>query len=270
MGHESLPDATWTSTSGPSRRPRARLFGWIAAAAVAGVLATLPYEQSITLSAESVLLPWPALLVASLVHLALVLLCASIGMRLGPTLGLGAPDLIAWVERQPHAGSKLGRAIRRGLLWGAAAGIVTTMLGAAAEAILPLPEELHAASWSPWHGLLGAFGAGINEELIFRLGVMTLFARLLSLLVRRLPPPPALIWTANALAALGFGFAHLPILEVLTEVNHLTVGLVLAGNGLVGLLFGWLYWRSGLVAAMAAHFATDLVLKALVPLLLPL
>jgi membrane protease YdiL (CAAX protease family) len=34
-----------------------------------------------------------------------------------------------------------------------------------------------------------------------------------------------------------------------------------------GLVFGWLYWRRGLVAAMLAHFGLDLVLKVFIPLL---
>lgn len=34
------------------------------------------------------------------------------------------------------------------------------------------------------------------------------------------------------------------------------------GNGLGGLVFGWLYWKRGLVAA---HFATDVVLYVVAP-----
>jgi membrane protease YdiL (CAAX protease family) len=35
-------------------------------------------------------------------------------------------------------------------------------------------------------------------------------------------------------------------------------------NSLAGLVFGWLYWRRGLKAAMVAHFSADLVLHVLV------
>ena len=41
---------------------------------------------------------------------------------------------------------------------------------------------------------------------------------------------------------------------------------IFVGNGTPGLVFGWLYWRRGLIAAMLAHFGLDLVLKVLIPL----
>jgi membrane protease YdiL (CAAX protease family) len=242
------------------------VIAWFMAAATAGILATMPYEQSLTYASQSMVLPWPALLFAGIVNLTLVFLCVLIGLHLGRGLGLGAPDVESWAARRPGAGRALWSGVRHGLLWGAAAGIATTGLAAAAEGILPLPD-LRPASWTPWQGLLGSIGAGINEELIFRLGLMTMFARLLGLLVRRVPPPPALLWAANALAALGFGCAHLPILSMFTDVVPATIGLVLAGNGLVAMVFGWLYWRRGIAAAMAGHFATDIILKAIVPAL---
>jgi membrane protease YdiL (CAAX protease family) len=31
----------------------------------------------------------------------------------------------------------------------------------------------------------------------------------------------------------------------------------------VGVLYGWCYWRRGLLAAMVAHFSADIVLHAL-------
>jgi hypothetical protein len=33
-------------------------------------------------------------------------------------------------------------------------------------------------------------------------------------------------------------------------------------------VYGWLYWRRGLLSAMVAHFATDVVLHGLTPALL--
>ena len=39
-------------------------------------------------------------------------------------------------------------------------------------------------------------------------------------------------------------------------------------NGVGGMLFGWLYWKHGLMAAMLAHFSADIVLHVAVPLML--
>ena len=36
---------------------------------------------------------------------------------------------------------------------------------------------------------------------------------------------------------------------------------------LAGIVFGWLYWRRGLLAAMLAHFSADIVLPVVAPLL---
>ena len=38
-------------------------------------------------------------------------------------------------------------------------------------------------------------------------------------------------------------------------------------NGIGGIVFGWLYWKRGLLAAMLAHFSADIVLHVVTPLL---
>lgn len=39
----------------------------------------------------------------------------------------------------------------------------------------------------------------------------------------------------------------------------------LVGNGVPGLIFGWLYWRKGLIAAMVCHATTDIIMKVILP-----
>jgi len=34
-------------------------------------------------------------------------------------------------------------------------------------------------------------------------------------------------------------------------------------NSIAGVLFGWLYWRRGLLAAMVSHFSADIVLHVI-------
>jgi membrane protease YdiL (CAAX protease family) len=41
------------------------------------------------------------------------------------------------------------------------------------------------------------------------------------------------------------------------------IGGTIVGNSVVGVLYGWSYWRRSLVAAMVAHFAVDVVLHVL-------
>jgi membrane protease YdiL (CAAX protease family) len=69
------------------------------------------------------------------------------------------------------------------------------------------------------------------------------------------------------LAAALFGAIHIPQAVVLLEPSRLVVAYALLGNGVPGIVLGWLYWRRGLVAAMVCHFAADFLLKAVLPLL---
>jgi membrane protease YdiL (CAAX protease family) len=36
-------------------------------------------------------------------------------------------------------------------------------------------------------------------------------------------------------------------------------------NGILGILYGWLYWHRGLESAMITHFSTDIMLHVLLP-----
>jgi membrane protease YdiL (CAAX protease family) len=82
----------------------------------------------------------------------------------------------------------------------------------------------------------------------------------------RTEPSPAVIWLANGLAAVLFAAIHLPQAAALFGLSVPVLAFVLAGNGLPGLAFGWLYWQRGLMAAIAAHGAADIVMKVFLPL----
>jgi hypothetical protein len=117
-----------------------------------------------------------------------------------------------------------------------------------------------------WEGLLASVGAGIREELWLRLGAMTLLVWLGARLTRPGEPSPAVVWVANGIAAALFAAIHLPQASALFGLGAPVLAVVFAGNGLPGLAFGWLYWRRGLLAAMAAHGAADIVMKVVLPL----
>lgn len=81
------------------------------------------------------------------------------------------------------------------------------------------------------------------------------------------PPGPGVMWTANGLAALLFGLGHLPATAAILPLTPLVIVRAVVLNGLAGVGFGWLYWRRGMLTAMASHFCADLVLHVLTPLL---
>jgi len=76
------------------------------------------------------------------------------------------------------------------------------------------------------------------------------------------------MWAAIVITALLFGAGHLPTTAALLPLTPLVIARALLLNGLGGLVFGWLYWKRGLLAAMLAHFSTDLVLHVVAPLLM--
>jgi membrane protease YdiL (CAAX protease family) len=118
-----------------------------------------------------------------------------------------------------------------------------------------------------WQGLLASFYGGIAEELLMRLGLMTLLVWVGARLTRTTVPGPAVVWMAIIVTALLFGAGHLPTTAALLSLTPLVIARALLLNGIGGIVFGWLYWKRGLLAAMLAHFSADIVLHVAAPLL---
>ncbi|MFK3939184.1 CPBP family intramembrane glutamic endopeptidase [Alkalihalobacillus sp. NPDC078783] len=132
--------------------------------------------------------------------------------------------------------------------------------------LLPyLPKELHASSEDVSItffdlGTRFLYG-GVAEELMLRFGVMTLLVFLMWKIFqrRKTKPTPAIVWTGIILSALLFGLGHYGATASLTEMTPLVFLRMIFLNGFGGLIFGWLYWRKGLEAAMIAHIFTHVV-----------
>lgn len=150
---------------------------------------------------------------------------------------------------------------------GLIAGVVLLLLSHLSSFILP-PDVINIAkdikSPPAIAGFLGSISAGINEEIIMRLFVMSLFIWLLTKILRRPQPNNGMIWTANIIAALIFGALHLPLAaQIYKELIPIIVLNIIILNTLGGTLFGWLYWKRGILAAMIAHFGADVVLHVI-------
>nr|MBP7074489.1 CPBP family intramembrane metalloprotease [Rhabdochlamydiaceae bacterium] len=111
-------------------------------------------------------------------------------------------------------------------------------------------------------GALASIYGAVNEEVLLRLFLLTLIYFLLSKFVNR-DKRLYVLWTANILAALIFGLGHLPAAFKLASPSPFEIFRILFLNGLAGVVFGWLYWSRGLWTAMAAHFATDLMIHVI-------
>jgi membrane protease YdiL (CAAX protease family) len=122
-----------------------------------------------------------------------------------------------------------------------------------------------------WKRLLaGLFHGGIVEEIVFRWFLLSLFVWLLSFApgFTTSPAPNDTFWIANTIAALLFGFAHLPGSAATAPLTKIAFLLVIALNILVGLIYGYFFWVSGIEAAMLAHMSTHVALQPCSSLLL--
>jgi len=268
------------SDPGPVLEVIAAAFDWklfvvLLTASLVGTLALLPFSWTLLKQIQPQVVPESLLplVMAISVVVELFISAAAIGVGLGtgPRVNLGKLFVRDESTGQPSAARRfwktIGEPLALGLTLGAIVGALAWNLDspvAGREHKLTLP--------TPWEGLLASIGAGIREEIWLRLGFMTFLVWLGAVLVRLLSrrkgePPATVVWIANFLAALLFAAIHLPQAQALLGLSSGTVLMIFYGNGLPGLVFGWLYWRRGLVAAMWAHFGLDVVLKVFIPLL---
>ena len=203
------------------------------------------------------------MLLPSLLFLSVLTLPALwIGLRLGPALGLGAPRFAALLARQPGAMRALARDWVVAGTAGALLGAIFLSVRYAAQPYLPaaLPEP-------GFRGVLGglavSFGAAVGEEVWFRLGLMTLLVWAVTRLAGKRKPSGVAVWSVIIIAAFGFGLAHVPQMVAFGAASPVAVASTVLGNVSVGVLYGWCYWRRGLLAAMIAHFSADIVLHVL-------
>jgi hypothetical protein len=102
---------------------------------------------------------------------------------------------------------------------------------------------------------MGVLYGGVAEEVMLRWGVMSLAAWVLVSLLGRQRHSVAMTLAIVAAAGL-FAAAHLPAVAAQVELTPAIVVRTLTLNGVAGLVYGWLFWRHHLEAAMAAHAAT--------------
>ncbi len=257
---------TQPAASPATPRP-VRLALLLLALAALGFFASLPSLTPMIAAAAArrhPALPLPLSVAAQGVQVLLgVALAAFLGARFAPRVGLDAPFLRALAEGTPAPRDAARRAVEA-LLAGAGAAALTVLV------LWLLRPNVPAWVWKPpahsafWAGVPGAFYGGTVEEILLRWGVL---APLLAL-VRKLGVRDG-FWTANVLAALLFGLGHLPAARALgMPMTPGVLAHVLLGNGVAGLIFGTVFRRRGLEAAMVSHAFADVWLHAALPWML--
>lgn len=230
---------------------------WLAG--VASAVLVLPYVVRLQRTLlESLPVPLPALLLASVLQSAVLLAIAVfVGLRAADAVGLRTPvtNAIAARTRIRETFREL-RPLSAAAI-GATAGL--TILALELAVFRPLIPEFTAAAGaaglSRAEGFLASFYGGIGEEIITRLFLVSVIAWILR---------GKAIWLAIVIAALIFAAGHLPAAAALSALTPALIARTLVLNSLAGFAFGWLYWRRGLEAAMVAHFSANIVLQVIV------
>jgi hypothetical protein len=259
-----------------SPTPRVSYLRRVAVAVLAGVpgIVALVGYLSLTIPMSSVPagLTRPLVAVASAItpFLLLVLACL-LGVFTAPRVGLRF-----YLLDRLEAGDAIWPRLRGDLSLAASIGflgaIVVILVDVAlAPAIsVELPQSTVAATrltivdvllYVPVRFLYG----GVTEELLLRFGLLSAVAyggwRLTGR--RTIGPSSRVMWAAIAVSAVLFGVGHLPALARQIGLTPLLVARTVLLNAILGVAFGWLYWRRSLEAAMVAHVVFHVVIVAL-------
>jgi len=201
--------------------------------------------------------PLPVLMFAGFAQSSVLLaLAVWSGVALAAAVGLHAPAFEAAAAGRPILPA-LRPQVVPGLVAGLAGGFLLFGVGRSAPPVL---LEVQKRFDLPL--VARVLYGGITEELLLRWGVMTVFTWLAWRLVqrRRGAVNGGFVWLAIGLSALLFGVGHLPAaVALIGPLDANLVAFVVGVNTVFGVLFGFLYWRYGLEAAMIAHALAHVV-----------
>lgn len=204
-----------------------------------------------------------AIVLPSVLFLSVITLPSlGVGITLGRRIGLGTPLVAALLSRRPGSVQKLGKDAGLAGVLGLGLGGMLLLIRMVSEPHLP-PELPSFGHRGVLGGLSVSFGAAVAEEIWFRLGLMTFLVWSATRILGGREARPVVIWSVIVISAIGFGMAHLPQLISYGAGSPFAIGGTIAGNCIVGILYGWCYWKRSLVAAMIAHFSVDVVLHVL-------
>lgn len=256
-----------------------KIFFILLMASIFGVIAVLPYSfalQGDSLSQLDIPMPlWLLITLQILQNAVLFAVVILVGLLAANRVGLGLPILEARLQ-----GESVGEKIKSILLPSILLGVIGSVLVIALDSLVFMPmlmtelsdkaASLNQEALQPaaWKGLLASFYGGISEEVLLRLGLMSVLVWLGRFVSKTEDGSPtlAVLWIANILAAVLFGLGHLPATASLFPVTPLVVTRAIVLNGFVGIVAGYLYFKHGLEAAMLSHFSADIVLHVILAL----
>jgi len=155
------------------------------------------------------------------------------------------------------------------LLIGVSAGLVILLADYFFEQGGIRPNLFSAEPSTFWKGMLASFYGGIAEEVIMRYFMVALLVFLIIKISGRddVRFRQKAVVAAVILVALVFGLGHLPAAGLGTDLTVPVVFRVILVNTLGGLIFGLVFIRNGLFHSMIAHFAADMMILFIFPII---
>jgi hypothetical protein len=253
------------NSSESSKRFPWRVLWLLLIASLLGAAAAIPLVlevfRPLIQNSPPISIPLPLLVVIGAAqNLLLFGVAIGLGLLLARQVGLDVPLIEGWLYHK-HPLVRARDSLKYGALVGIAVGIILLVIIIPAAPYLPGLPFVSAARAPLWKRVLVCFYGGIDEEILTRLFLLTLFAWLGSRIFQKQKAglAPATFWIANIAVAVLFGLGHLPAASMVMHITPAVVVLALALNGIAAISFGYLYWRRGFEAAMIAHFCADFV-----------
>lgn len=245
-----------------------RLFGLYLVVGIAGALSILPYLLSLlSLSGNSLPVPLGQIITEQILQSAIILVPAvGLGLLLMDRVKLDSPYLRALVygKKMPHGFPRvLGLSVALGFVSSVIVSIID--LAFVRDEVLSNIQQVNTIPVA-WRFLTALYG-GIDEELLMRLFLFSLVAWIGWKVWKAKDggPTKTAMWIALVVTTGVFALSHMPVTSTMEEMTALVVIRSLVLNGIGGAVFGWLYWKKGLEAAIIAHFAGDVTLQVIIP-----
>ncbi|MDX8044458.1 CPBP family intramembrane glutamic endopeptidase [Gracilibacillus sp. S3-1-1] len=236
-----------------------------------GIIAIIPYEMTALMNDEvpqSLPNPVPASLVMtinSIIRIIFLFVLVLFGVRLQKRTSLRAPifEALIYDRKELHISTKwIGISIAITFI----GSLVTILLDLFVFTPFITISQADTTTMVWWEGLLASLYGGITEELMLRLFVMTLIVWILAKITQKQGSdiPRSFYVTGIILATILFGLGHLPAtIQLFGELSPILLIRALVLNGMLGLWFGYLYWKKGLEYAIIAHMAADIFIHVL-------
>ena len=238
------------------------VFGWLVALGGAVTVVTAPklagvlHRHTVTRGGS---IPSARLaLVVGVQNLIFVVIAAAMGAAIAHRVGLHAPLFEALASGGPVAPAVISQLMPAIGLGGAGALV---FLLAYYKVFRPRFDESAIASERLRFeiGIVARMmQGGILEEIMFRWGLMSALGWVGAGIVGG--PTRLVMWAAIVVAGVLFGLAHLPSTRLAgVKMSPVVIQTAVVLNLWGGIVFGWLFWRYGLLSAMIAHALFHLV-----------